>query len=79
MQLVERHVINKNNQYYMEIDKLCFLSKNLYNAANYLIRQEFINNSNYLNYNASQKLMQSQVDYKSLPAKISQQVRFLRT
>lgn len=77
MQLSERHVINQNHEYYKEIDSLCFLSKNLYNAANYVIRQEFIKNFKYLNYNAVQKLMQSQVDYKALPAKVSQQVLIL--
>ena len=77
MQLVERHVVNRNHKHFAEIDRLCFLSKNLYNAANYIIRQEFINNSKYLNYNAVQKLMQSQVDYKAIPAKVSQQVLML--
>lgn len=42
MQLVERQVIKKGHIYYQEIDQLCFASKNLYNAANYLIRQSFI-------------------------------------
>ena len=77
MQLVERHVINRNHKHYKEIDNICFLSKNLYNAANYIIRQEFINNSKHLNYNAIQKLIQSNIDYKSLPAKVSQQVLML--
>lgn len=74
MQLVERHVINKKHIHYQEIDKLCYLSKNLYNAANYLVRQEFINNKNYFNYNAVHKILQNQADYKALPAKVSQQV-----
>lgn len=74
MQLVERHIIKKTNKYYKELDNLCFLSKNLYNIANYNIRQEFINNGNYLNYNAIDKLLnQDNVDYKRLPAKVSQQ------
>ena len=77
MQLVERHIINKNHQHYQEIDHFCFLSKNLYNVANYIVRQEFINNKNYLNYNAVQKQMQDQADYKALPAKVSQQVLML--
>lgn len=74
MRLVERHVINKNHKYYKEIDNLAFLSKNLYNIANYIIRQEFINSSKYLNYNVIQKLLQSHIDYRALPAKVSQQV-----
>ena len=61
MYLTETHIINKKHQFYKEIDNLCFLSKNLYNAANYIVRQEFINSSknkeaglvdhaNYLNF-----------------------------
>ncbi|MCC5603674.1 RNA-guided endonuclease InsQ/TnpB family protein [Nostoc favosum] len=74
MQLVEKHVIHKSHKNYQEIDTLCFLSKNLYNAANYLIRQSFIKDRKYLNYNEIQRVMQSSVDYKALPAKVSQQI-----
>ena len=34
--------INKNNAIYNIIDELCFKSKNIYNYANYIIRQIFI-------------------------------------
>lgn len=74
MQLVERHVIKKSHKYHQEIDNLCFLSKNLYNAANYLIRQNLFQLGEILNYNQVQKLMQSSVDYKAIPAKLSQQI-----
>jgi len=73
MRLVEQHQIKRGHKYYKECDKLCFLSKNLYNRANYSIRQEFCNNQVYLNYNSIQKELQSQFDYKELPAKVSQQ------
>ena len=39
---VERHQISKNHELYSICDDLCFKSKNLYNYANYLIRQTFI-------------------------------------
>jgi transposase len=74
MNLVEKHIIDKNHKYFKEIDELSFFSKNLYNYANYVIRQEFIKNGNYLNYNAVQKLLQSHETYKALPAKVSQQI-----
>lgn len=73
MQLVERHVIRKNNSFFEECDKLCFASKNLYNRANYLVRQSFIHNNNYLSYNTIQKQLQNELCYKALPAKVSQQ------
>lgn len=76
MQLVEKHIIKKSNPLYKEIDNLCFLSKNLYNAANYLIRQQYINEGTYLNYNNLDKIMNNSdnKDYYSLPCKVSQQV-----
>ena len=38
MQLVEQHVIRKGDGRYEAIEQAAFASKNLYNAANYLIR-----------------------------------------
>lgn len=74
MRLVEKHVIKRHHPYFKEIDNLCFLAENLYNYANYLIRQSFIFEGKYLNYNIIQKLCQNSVDYKALPAKVSQQI-----
>ncbi len=42
MQLVELTIIKKNHPNYKSLDALAFLSKNLYNIANYIVRQEFI-------------------------------------
>ena len=44
LQRVERHVVKKNDLNYEAIDHLCFMSKNLYNYTNYLLRQSFFNN-----------------------------------
>ncbi len=74
MQLVEQHVIDKNDPRYSVIDEAAFKSKNLYNAALYEIRQSFIHERKYLNYNEVQKRMQSHEAYKALPAKVSQQI-----
>ena len=74
MKLVERHIITKQNKLFKEIDTLAFLSKNLYNAANYLIRQEFISNNKYLSNSEVYHLIKASVDYKALPAKVSNQV-----
>ena len=46
------------------IDQQCFHSKNLYNEANYTIRQEFINNSNYINYYDMNKEFKTHENYK---------------
>ena len=87
MQLVERHKISKRHPLFNEVDAISFLSKNLYNRANYVIRQEFINttkekaegkvnNSSWIRYGKIQKQLQNDkdVDYYGLPTKVSQQV-----
>jgi len=77
MQLVEQHVIRKGDARYEAIDQAAFASKNLYNAANYVIRQAFIKEGVYLNYNQMHQLMKAHPAYQALPRKVSQQV--LRT
>jgi putative transposase len=74
MQLVEQHVIGRGDPRYAVIDEAAFKSKNLYNAANYEIRQVFIHEGRYLNYNEVQRRMQSHEAYKALPAKVSQEI-----
>jgi IS605 OrfB family transposase len=74
MKLVERHIIRNNHRFYQEIDRLCCLSKNLYNRANYLIRQSWIFERNYRNYNDIQKALQGDECYQAIPAKVSQQI-----
>lgn len=46
------------------IDQQCFYSKNLYNEANYIIRQEFIGNGNYINYFDMNKEFKTHENYK---------------
>ncbi len=77
MQLVEQHVIDRTDLRYSMIDEAAFTSKNLYNAALYEIRQAFIHEGTYLNYNEMDKRMQSHEAYKALPAKVSQHVLIL--
>src|ERR1700694_2947229 len=74
MQLVEQHIINRNDPRHIIIDAAAFASKNLYNAANYELRQAFIHAGRYISYNQLDKLMQSHETYKALPAKVSQQI-----
>jgi putative transposase len=74
MQLAERHIIKFTEHRFVEIDGLAFQSKNLYNAANYVIRQSFVYGWGYLNYNEINRLMKSHQTYKDLPAKVSQQI-----
>jgi transposase len=74
MQRVEQHVIDRRDPRFAVIDVAAFQSKNLYNAALYEIRQSFIKEGKYLNYNEIQRRMQSHEAYKALPTKVSQQI-----
>ena len=51
MKLVERHIITKNHPLWSEIDHKSFLSKNLFNLANYHYRQHFFAHHQKLNFN----------------------------
>ena len=50
MYLVERHIIKPTNPLFKELDNVCFLSKNLYNKALYLVRQHYFSTKKYLDY-----------------------------
>lgn len=75
MQLVEQHIIKKNDDRYKILDEVCFKSKNLYNAALYEIRQHFFDTKQFLNWLSIDKRFKAkkQGDYYSLPCKVSQQ------
>jgi putative transposase len=74
MQLVEQHVIDPQDARYDAIDRAAFASKNLYNAANYLVRQTFIQTGVWLRYETIYHQMKTHEAYRALPAKVSQQV-----
>src|SRR6266568_97937 len=74
MQLTEQHVIDRADPRYDVIDAAAFASKNLYNATLYEMRQAFFTDGIYLNYHEIQRRMQSHEAYKTLPAKVSQQI-----
>ncbi|GKU84752.1 transposase [Niallia sp. NCCP-28] len=67
---VEKHIIKPNHTHYKMLDEFCFKSKNLYNFANYQIRQRFINNGKYIGYKDLDKLLKQEelnYDYKQMP------------
>jgi putative transposase len=74
MQLVERHVIKRADPRFKTIDAATFASKNLYNAANYVVRQSFIHEGVYLNYHEMHRRMKDHEAYQALPAKVAQWV-----
>ncbi len=72
MKLVEKHLIKSSKSIYREIDKLSFLSKNLYNCAVYQCRQAFFREKSIPSFNQLYHLLKTGDDYKALPAKVSQ-------
>ncbi len=71
MQLVEQHIISKTDPRYTAIDAAAFASKNLYNLANYHIRQAFIHEGTYLGYAEVYHLVKHEPAYQALPRKVS--------
>ena len=60
---VEKHIINRQNKWYKMLKRKCYLAKNIYNHANYIIRQEFITNNNYLSYKEVEKILHDDNEY----------------
>jgi putative transposase len=74
MQLVEQHVIRDADSRYAAIDRAAFASKNLYNAANYVVRQAYIHEGVYLHYAAIFHRIKEHEAYRALPRKVSNDV-----
>jgi putative transposase len=74
MQLVERHRIDRHDPRFAPIEAAAFASKNLYNAALYVMRQQFIADQTIITYSGLDTLMQPTEQYQALPAKVSQWV-----
>lgn len=69
MQLVEKHCFKFTDEYYDLLDYYCHMSKNLYNFANYHIRQSFTKEGIYLDFYKVDKLMkleENEKDYRNM-------------
>jgi IS605 OrfB family transposase len=71
---VEQHQIKKSSPWWNYCETVCFSSKNLFNTAQYSNRQSFIYGHGVMTQGAMDKLFNSDVNYQSLPAKVSQLV-----
>ena len=68
---IEQQIIRKSHPLWNTIDKMCFNAKNLYNYANYIIRQEYLKSKTYIPYkemNFNLKTHQQYKDCMSQPA-----------
>ena len=77
---VEKHVIKVSDEYFPLLSDFCHKAKNLYNHANYLIRQAITdtNNKRWIRYEELDKILKSDEeypDYRNMPtAKSAQQI-----
>lgn len=69
---IEKHILNKNSPLWKACDELCFQSKNLYNYANYIMRQSFINKEGIIKYNDLTKQLKVSDPFKELGSNSSQ-------
>lgn len=76
MRLVEQHIIKKNDSRYKNIDHVCFLSKNLYNAALYVIKQNFLVTGKWIRCGELNKhfISENNIDFRALSGSSAQQV-----
>ena len=78
VQRVEKHLIKQNDSYYPMFCDFAHKSKNLYNHANFLVRNEFIKNNKWLRYGEMDKILKTDLefdDYKQMPtAQSAQQI-----
>jgi putative transposase len=74
MQLVEQHVISPRDPRFAVIDQAAFAAKNLYNLANYLVRQSFMWEGRYLGYAAIYQQVKHTDAYRALPGKVSNDI-----
>jgi putative transposase len=74
VQLVEQHHVHQGKLYFDRIDQAAFAAKNLYNKANYLVRQSYIFENRYIGYGDTYHLLKDSPEYRALPAKVSNQV-----
>lgn len=55
------------------LNKMSHIAKNLYNEANYIVRQEFTKNGKWIRYNTLDKLLKQSENYRALPSGTAQQ------
>ena len=76
MQLTEQHVIRPSDPRWQTIDQAAWYSKNIYNAANYRVRQAYLREGRYIPYLMLEKQFKRKdlLPDQQLPLKVVQQV-----
>ena len=76
MHLVEQHRIDRSDGRWSAINAAAWASKNIYNAANYRVRQSYIGDGRYLSYETLEMQFKQKdlLPDQQLPMKVVQQV-----
>jgi putative transposase len=76
MQLVEQHIIRREDKRFGVLDRACFHAKNIYNAANYELRQTLFAEGRRIRYAEQEKHFKKHdlLPDQDLPMKVVQQV-----
>ena len=76
IQRTEKHILKCSDVMFEKLDHCCFLAKNLYNHANYVIRKRYIDDGTWLRYPEMDKLLRQDLeypDYKNMPNAVAAQ------
>ena len=76
IQRVEKHIIKSSHPFYSLILSFCKASKDLYNHANYIVRQNFVESSLWVRYKDLDKQLKNDKeypDYRNMPTAQSAQ------
>ena len=68
----EQHYIKPTSPFFKIVDNMCFCSKNIYNLANYFIRQKYINDKTFISRFDMQAIMKTQDCYRELGSNTGQ-------
>ena len=75
---VERHLIRPSSPWFPMIGEFCHLAKNLYNHGNYLVRNRFLKNGQWMRYDELDRVLKADLDYpdyRAMPtAQAAQQI-----
>lgn len=69
---VERHYITKHHPMFKICSQYTWYSKNLYNHANYVIRQHYFDTKEFLNYNKMRVIMKTEDSFKTIGSNAGQ-------
>jgi len=74
--VVERHIIRREDKRFRILDQACFHAKNIYNAANYQLRQGYFADHHRLSYTVQEKRFKKKdlLPDQVLPMKVVQQI-----